>query len=426
MQPARRDAIVAELRGRAVPFKTETAGAGFDDLAALDQIIGDARIVALGEATHGTAEFFRMKHRLFEYLVERKGFTVLAFEANWPVVELADRYVKTGEGSATAALEEIGFWIWQTQEVRDLIEWMRTYNSALGHRKPLSFTGFDMEDGAAAAKCVVDTLTRLGAPEAETIRRHYDGTKDMARFMGPADPRNAQREGEKAKLQADVAEALKLIDARREALLKSLTPAEHRRARQCAAVVVQASFPGAVSEDDIRNARDHAMAQNVKWLVDEAFPNEKIVLWAHNAHVAANSHMALLSKTMGQHLRQTFGEEMRVLGFAFDRGEFRSIPLGPQKFAPRAPTIITVPTAKPNRAEALLRAADLPRFILDLRVVPAASPLGMWLAEPQVLRAIGGAYFAEDHVTAYGTSVLPKAFDALVFIEESTATVPLR
>jgi erythromycin esterase-like protein len=128
---------------------------------------------------------------------------------------------------------------------------------------------------------------------------------------------------------------------------------------------------------------------------------------------------------MGQHLRQAFGDRMRVLGFAFDHGEFRSVPLRQDRHAPRGPIPIRVPRSRPNRAEALLRSAGLPRFILDLRAVPAASPLGRWLAEPQILRAIGGAYVSEDDVTAYGTSILPEAFDALVFIEEGTGSVPL-
>jgi hypothetical protein len=175
LQPALRDAIVGELRARAIPFKTVTAGTGFDDLAALDQIIGDARIVALGEASHGTAEFFRMKHRLSEYLVERKGFTVLAFEAGSPGMEILDRYVKTGQGTAAAALRDRGK-LMQTQEVRDLIEWMRAYNSVPGRGKLLSLAGFDTaggKDAAVLAQCVIDALGRLGVAEAESIRRYY-------------------------------------------------------------------------------------------------------------------------------------------------------------------------------------------------------------------------------------------------------------
>jgi erythromycin esterase len=421
LDPARRDAIVGDLRARAIPFNAVTAGAGFDDLAALDRIIGDARIVALGEATHGTAEFFRMKHRLFEYLVEKKGFTVLAFEDAWPDLEIVDRYVKTGGGAAADALKAMQHSIWKTREVRDLIEWMRTYNSVPGRAKMLSFTGFDMQGSAAAAfRCVVDALNKLDASEGKAILRLYA-------------PRS---NAEKAK--ADAVEALKLVEARREALLRVMSPAEYRRVRQCGAVIVQfwqltvAEATGPINE--YSNIRDKAMAANVKWLVEEAFPSEKIVLWAHNGHVAA-APGSKAEVPMGQHLRRMFGEQMRILGFAFDRGEvgYRGRDRGHD---PSRATLVKVPAASPNSAEAVLRAAGLPRFILDLRTVPAAGPLGDWIAEPQMLRSIGGPALVEEHLddpvsaylmlSQYDIWLLPKAFDALVFIEESTATVPLK
>jgi erythromycin esterase len=103
LAPARRDAIVAELRARAIPVKTVMAGAGFDDLAALDELIGDARIVALGEASHGAAEVVRMTHRLLEFLVERKGFTVFALEGGlgpaWKSSTAISRLGKAEQGS---------------------------------------------------------------------------------------------------------------------------------------------------------------------------------------------------------------------------------------------------------------------------------------------------------------------------------------
>ena len=433
LQPARRDAIVAELRVRAIPFKTVMPGAGFDDLAALDPIVGDARIVALGEASHGTAEFFRMKHRLFEYLVEKKGFTVFAFEANWPVVEIADRYVKTGEGSAAAALKEIGFWVWATEEVRDLIEWMRAYNAVPGRRKLLSFTGFDMQAPGPAAKCVIDAFNRLGAPDAETVKRLYDGTGDMYLRMDPLllDPSKALPDAEKARLRANVAEALKLVEQNREALLRTMTAAEYARVRQCAAVVVQGSLPGVVKGRDIIgsatmfNARDEAMARNVKWLAEEAFAGEKIVLWAHNGHIAGMSFAPGLVKVMGEHLRQTFGDRMRVLGFAFDRGDVRAIRKAQGKFE-GGPIVMQVPPAKANSLEAVLRETRLPRFVLDLRAVPAAGPLGTWINEPQNMRLVEAVYDPDNPAAAYQTIVLPKAFDALIYIEDTTASVLLK
>ena len=154
--------IVRELGAQALPFKTVLAGSGFDDLAGLDGMIGNARIVALGEASHGTAEFFQMKHRLLEYLVETKGFTVFAMEAPWAEAQLADRFIKTGEGSAAAALVAMHFRIWQTEEVRAMLDWMRAYNSTRGERPELSFAGFDMQSANVAIRQVIGSVRPNG------------------------------------------------------------------------------------------------------------------------------------------------------------------------------------------------------------------------------------------------------------------------
>jgi erythromycin esterase len=425
-EPAQRDAIVAELRARAIPIASLAPGTGHEDLAALDDIIGDARIVALGEATHGTAEFFRMKHRLIEYLVERKGFTVIAFEAHWPVSEIADRYVKAGQGTAATALKELGFWVWRTQEVRDLIDWMHAYNHAPGRKQMLSFSSFDMQETKAATRCVIEVFDRIGGADAETIRQYYHGTDELYSLMDPVglDPGARISDDEKARLRANVAEALNLVDARSEALLKTISAADYRRVRQCAAIVQQASLPGASTEIEIVNSRDKAMADNVRWLLDEAFPNEKIILWAHNGHVAAISQTPGLTP-LGEHLRDLYGDSMRVIGFGFDRGQVRSKPLRGGKFVSATPIAIELPAAKPNSAEAMLGAAGLPGFLLDLRAIPASGPLGSWLGEPQPFRSVGGAYDADMPWSAYGMIELTKAFDVLVFIEESSPSVPL-
>ena len=412
LAPARRAAIVGELHVRAIPVKTVMAGAGFDDLAALDELIGDARIVALGEASHGTAEVVRMTHRLLEYLVEKKGFTVFALEGgSWPNVEIVDRYIETGEGRAALTLRG-------TEEMRDLVEWMRAYNGVPGRVKLLSFTGFDIQRPDSAAKCVTDAFGRLGASQAETIKRYYDGVEYMYRRMGP-DGLMADA----GKLRGNAAEALKLVEAHRDALLRILTPAEYARVRQCAVVVVQGSLPGANKWYEKRNARDEAMARNVKWLAEEAFAGEKIVLWAHNAHIAGMSHAPLLT-VMGQHLRQTFGNQMRVLGYTFDRGHVRAIRVKQGKSDGWEWITMQVPPAKSGSAEEVLRATGIPRFVLDLRGVPPTSELGTWINEPQLLRAIGANYDPDN--LGYQTIILPKAFDALIYIEQTTATTPLR
>lgn len=423
LEPSLRDKIVSEIRSRAVILRTVRAGAEFDDLTALDKLIGDARIVALGEATHGMAEFSRMKHRLIQYLVEKKGFTVLAFEHDWPSVETIDRFIKTGEGGATRALMTMRSETWRTEEVRDLLEWMRTYNSRLpSGGKMVSFTGFDMQDTRSAAECVIRGLSRIAPSEAVALQNLYLGTDHMSLRMFDVDPFTLE---ERARLRANVKDALARLEALREALLKRVTLNSYRRIRQCALIVVQGSLPGVSVRAEVANARDRAMADNVKWLAEEAFPDERIVLWAHNAHVVT-APFARDFISMGQHLRNIYGDKLRSVGFVFDRGEVLAIPFKGGHVSPSLPglTPIKLPPAKPNSADALLSATGLPLFLLDLRAVPATTSLGRWIADPQALRNFGKFYALDDPSAAYQSTVLSKAFDALLFVKETNAAVP--
>ena len=128
----------------ATPFSTAAPGSGFADLEPLGELIGNARVVGFGEATHGTREFFLMKHRAFEYLVERHNFTHFGIEATMPESRAVDRYVTRGEGDPAQLLAGLYFWTWNTQEVLDLILWMRAYNVRVGEPR-LRFFGFDMQ-----------------------------------------------------------------------------------------------------------------------------------------------------------------------------------------------------------------------------------------------------------------------------------------
>jgi erythromycin esterase len=131
--------VVQWLRSSAIPLKTTDPEAQLNDMSQLGSVIGSARIVAMGEATHGTREFFQMKHRMLEYLVEKKGFTVFAIEANWPESLAVNDYVLSGKGDPAVALAGMYFWTWNTEEVLDMIRWMRKYNDDPAHDKKVKF-----------------------------------------------------------------------------------------------------------------------------------------------------------------------------------------------------------------------------------------------------------------------------------------------
>ncbi|HEX8903236.1 MAG TPA: erythromycin esterase family protein, partial [Longimicrobiaceae bacterium] len=145
-------AQAAWVRRHAVPLRTDAPGGDDADLRALHPLLSGARIVALGEGTHGTREFFRAKHRLVQWMVEREGVTVFAIEANMPEARRVNEYVLTGRGDPRAALAGLYFWTWNTEEVLALIEWMRAYNAS--GRGRVEFWGFDMQNPTVAADSV--------------------------------------------------------------------------------------------------------------------------------------------------------------------------------------------------------------------------------------------------------------------------------
>ena len=170
--PAMATSAASWLASVAKPFATDAPGANLDDLAELGSIVGTARVAAFGEATHGTREFFRMKHRAFEYLVERHGFTHFTIEATMPESRAMDRYVTLGEGDPEKLLSNLYFWTWNTQEVMDPVRWMRAYNVRVGAPR-LRFVGFDMQAPHQAVDSVLSSLNRLDVPLA--ARAQCDG-----------------------------------------------------------------------------------------------------------------------------------------------------------------------------------------------------------------------------------------------------------
>ena len=144
------------IAGHAIRLTTPEAGHGFDDMQPLKQVVGNARIVALGEATHGTREFFQLKHRMVEFLASQMGFTIFAIEANMPEAYKLNDYVLHGDGDPAALIKGMYFWTWDTQEVLAMVRWMREFNAS--GKGQIQFTGFDMQAPAVAAKIAGDFI----------------------------------------------------------------------------------------------------------------------------------------------------------------------------------------------------------------------------------------------------------------------------
>ena len=379
------------LRKAVIPFATAEAGNGFDDLQPLRKLIGDARIVSLGEGTHGTREFFQMKHRLLEFLVEEMGFTHFSIEANMPEAYRLNDYVLTGKGNPRELLKGMYFWTWNTQEVLDMILWMREYNAS--GKGPVQFTGFDMQFAGLASANVRNFLKVADGSYA------VEAGIAMARADAADNRRRATAE--------DVAAARSVYEhmqARRGAYLARFATERVDFAIQNARVVVQCL-------EDIAGirSRDESMAENVDWILDYAPAGSKIVLWAHNMHVSKRPGW------MGKYLQQRHDDDMVVLGFAYGAGRYNA--LDRSRGALQANE--TLPPV-PNSVETYLGSAGIPRFILDLRRVPNGAP-AQWLKTSKGFRHIG----AVAARCAFGQATVADDYDALIWFDHTNPSVLL-
>jgi erythromycin esterase len=386
------------VRAYSIAFATTEARSGLSDLEPLRTLVGDARIVSLGEATHGSREIFTMKHRMLEYLVEEMGFTVFAIEANLPEADRVDDYVLHGIGDPGAALRGMYFWTWDTEEVLDMIEWMREYNLRRGDRPPVRFRGFDAQFIGYAIPQVEAYVARIDPASAASFRTRYDCIRDHS-GTAYGNLFQATRNACYAKLL----EARSTLEQRRADYSARSSAEEFERYLQYAQVVVQ--FESIFSN---RDGRDAFMARNVEWLADVAHPGEKLVLWAHNRHVATDS-----IHQQGSYLRTRFGDDMVVFGFAFDRGGFTAV--GANGLGSHS-----IDYSIDEGWERFFRQAGKPLFFLDFRNPPSPA-VDAYLERRQTTWSIGALWHPElAHVR--WTVAMQRAFDVIIYIEQVTAS----
>lgn len=417
---------ISWLRENAIPFDTSHAGAEFQDLMPLKDIIGDARVVALGEATHGTHEFFHMKHRLLEFLVEEMGFSGFAIEAYWYEAALINEYVQSGEGDVSKLLGNLGYWPWQTQEVLELIEWMRTYNQVQGH-SPVSFYGFDMQNASGAIDHLLDYLDTVDTEAAVSAREKHSCFGQFQEYNYQQSQYAQQPAPTRQQCSRQLQSVYDGMFANQRTYEALTSPDDFAFALQTARVIQQAEKMAAAAESSAIfprewfNARDEAMAENVMWLLENTGPESRIVLWAHNGHVqtADWEYSGIRYATMGTHLRRELADQLVAVGFTFHDGAFNAIDYDAEtntyaglRSHPAGPTV-------KNSIEEYLHSAQLPRLILDFRQITAESPTS-WLHNPHWLRFVGATYdrASEPKDNAY-VVVLPEAFDVLIYFDET-------
>ncbi|MEU1015162.1 erythromycin esterase family protein [Streptomyces sp. NPDC005898] len=407
-------AVVRAIERAAHPLRSTEPGTRTADLRALGAMIGDAEVVGLGEATHGSHEFFAMKERVFRHLVEHEGFTTFALEMSWSAGLRIDEYLQGGEGDARRIAEEtLAGSPWERAEFVSLIAWMREHNRRHPRRR-VHFMGDDIGAprlGDALFERVLSHVREADPGSLARLTALYAQLRPLDDVFEYLNRPLALRRQNAVRAQ----QALDMVTAGKGAGGTGHTWAvQHARniAQTFAFTALDVTDPASVAAAE--HLRDRAMADNITWWHHET--GHKILLSAHNGHVGLlSTDPVMYPKTQGSYLRDALGRNYVIIGFTFAGGSFltQDAALGGDWRE------TTVPPASPDMHEYTLDRVRHRDFYVDLRDVPA--PAGAWLDTARPVYDAGSTYTPDP----LPTLALGRAYDVLVHLHRVRAAQKL-
>jgi erythromycin esterase-like protein len=420
--------LVESLRAMARPLAGNEHD--YDDLLAL---IGDARFVLIGEASHGTHEFYAERAAITKRLITEKGFTAVAVEADWPDAYRVNRYVRGMPQDADADTALGGFlrfptWMWRNTVVRDFVDWLRAYNAGLaGAAVRAGFYGLDLYSLYSSIEAVIGYLDTVDPAAAARARYRYGclehfGEDSQQYGYAASFDLSASCEGEVIEQLVELqrrADRYAHLDGR-VAEDEYFYAEQNARLAKNAEEYYRTMFHGRVSS---WNLRDRHMTETLDALVahvDRHGGRTKVVVWAHNSHLgdARATQMGDAGEwNVGQLVRERHAAETVLIGLTTDHGTVTAASDwdGPAERKRVRPGL-------PGSVEALFHETGIPRFFLPLRGAEGAADL----RERRIERAIGVIYRPEtERLSHYFDARLPAQFDAILHFDETRALEPL-
>lgn len=403
------------------------------DFDALIDLIGDAPFVLLGEATHGTHEFYRVRAQITKRLIAERGFAGVCIEGDWPDAYRVNRYVR-GANDDTEAVESLGgfsrfpTWMWRNAEVLDFIAWLRDYNDSLRRSQPKAgFYGLDLYSLFASIDAVIAYLDRIDPGAAQLARERYD-------CLSPYEHRTenyayALFRGE-ASCKQDVLE--QLLDIQRQASAYAKTDGraaedEYFYAEQNARVVAEAEnyYRTMLDEDTSSwNLRDTHMVDTLERLtqhIARTAGRAKMVVWAHNSHIGDASATSMGRRgeiNVGSLMRRRHGHRAVLVGFTTYTG---TVTAAPEWHRPEERKHVR--EARAESYEGFFHELGVPAFFLPLRPHRPHLP---GLPESMLERAIGVVYKPQTElVSHYFRANMLQQFDAVFHYDKTRAVEPL-
>jgi erythromycin esterase-like protein len=388
---------------------------------------GDARVVLLGEASHGTSEFYRARAAITRRLVEHHGFTIVAVEADWPDAATIDRYVRHREPreGEEKAFERFPTWMWRNVEVDAFTRWLHEHNAQRPYEQMCGFYGLDLYNLGASMRAVIDFLEQEDPEAARDARKRYGCLEPWAEHperYGAI----ALSEGY-ARCEVGVMQMLRDLNQRNFDCLGQdcdewLDAAANARLVKNAEAYYRVMYHRSAES---WNLRDTHMFETLCQLLEAKGPTSKAVVWAHNSHIGNAAFTDMGERrdeiNIGQLTKERFDARARLIGFGTHSGTVAA--------ADDWDEPMQVKQVRPSLAESYERMSHdsgVPRFLLDLREGEVGRGVREALLEPRLERFIGVIYRPEtERWSHYSEAILPKQFDAWVWFDETSAVTPL-
>lgn len=375
------------------------------DLSILKKLTKDAKIVALGESSHGSSEIFKMKHRIIKYLTQYDNFNMLAFEANMPESNTLNKAILNQQFDQINLMKTLYFWTWHTTEIRNLLNWMQDFNQG---KPKIEFAGFDMQFYKGAIEEVKKALQTNTEIQKDLYEFEY--------FISTIAYQYANQNGKVSLPDEQIHRTTQLHTQIKTVIQKSNKAVTEKDWLLQNMRILEQYVDHKIGDGNPEEKRDRYMAENLLWLLDNR-PDPRIIVWAHNGHISKSNKT--IDKgfidspmRMGGYIADSIPGKSLAIGFTFYDGSYTA--MDPNDIKP-FPAV----TAFPGTYEHFLNQMDEPIFILDLKKIKADKPVELdWLLSTLPFRTIGG----NKQDIEFRDTNIADAFDYLIFIKTSTSS----
>lgn len=437
------------LKENIIPLETIEAGSGFHDLSLMKEVTKNKKIIGLGESTLGSREFFQLKHRIIEFLVEEMDYRLFAIDAEFADGQTVNKYIN-GEGNIEDALWALKHfnWApekmkddfykvtgraylssWTTEEFKDILNWMKEYNATADYREKIKFYGIDLEIPDTNMESLLEYLYTV---DEETGKKYEKKLKDLImahglNFKYPEDRSLGLFTGMLEELDKEYKE-------KEDLYIEKTSLNEYKIGGQYLKAIFQwidyskENIENGI--DSAMNQREKYMAENISWILDyeKENGNSKLIIWSHNRHIAKKVEYYT---SMGEHLHNKFGEDYYAMGLDFYEGKFRAF--GVDIWGNPISNFLGKFNINSSPKKSLvynIEKTDIPIAYLDFNTAKEDEILSEFLSTEQLVHNIGLMYpgkytsakLLHKTIKPYLNQVLIDSYDSFLFVNKITET----